>query len=66
MPQDVRDLIAFYDSPLGQVAHRAVQREIRAFWPDMRNYRLLGYGFATPYLGALAGAERAIAAKSGL
>jgi SAM-dependent methyltransferase len=62
MPQDVRDLAAFYDSPLGQLAHRAVLKEIRSYWPDLRNYRLLGYGFAVPYLGALAGAERAIAA----
>lgn len=62
MPQDVRDLAAFYDSPLGQVARRAVLREIRHFWPDLRNYRLLGYGYAVPYLGALTGAERAIAA----
>ena len=62
MPQDVRDLAAFYDSSLGQLAHRAVLREIRNFWPDLRNYRLLGYGFALPYLEALAGAERAIAA----
>ena len=62
MAQDVRDLAAFYDSPLGQLAHRAVLREIRNFWPDLRNYRLLGYGFAVPYLGALAGPERAIAA----
>ena len=42
MPQDVRDLAAFYESPLGQLAHRAVLREIRNFWPDLRNYRLLG------------------------
>lgn len=62
MPQDVQGLAAFYDSPLGQLAHRAVLREIRNFWPDLRNYRLLGYGFATPYLAGLRGPERAIAA----
>ena len=62
MLQDVRDLAAFYDTPLGQLARRAVLREIRHFWPDLRNYRLLGYGFAVPYLGHFRGTERAIAA----
>ncbi|HUE64645.1 MAG TPA: methyltransferase domain-containing protein [Rhizomicrobium sp.] len=62
MPQDVRDLAAFYESPLGQLARRAIQREIQNFWPDVRNYRLLGYGFALPYLPDLRGVERAIAA----
>jgi SAM-dependent methyltransferase len=62
MPQDVRDLAAFYESPLGQLARRAIQREIQNFWPDVRNYRLLGYGFALPYLADLRGVERAIAA----
>src|SRR5215471_3633410 len=62
MPQDVRDLAAFYETPLGQLARRAIQREIQNFWPDVRNYRLLGYGFALPYLADLHGVERAIAA----
>ncbi len=62
MPQDVRDLAAFYESPLGQLARRAILREVQNFWPDLRNYRLLGYGFALPYLPAFRGVERAIAA----
>jgi SAM-dependent methyltransferase len=62
MPQDVRDLAAFYDAPLGQLARRAILREIFNLWPDLRNYRLLGYGFTIPYLSALKGPERAIAA----
>ena len=62
MPQDVRDLAAFYDAPLGQLARRAILREIQGFWPDLRNYRVLGYGFAIPYLRAFTGTERCIAA----
>jgi|SRR6266702_3348035 len=62
MPQTVRDLAAFYDAPLGQLARRAIAREIQALWPDLRNYRVLGYGFAIPYLSAFAGTERCIAA----
>jgi SAM-dependent methyltransferase len=62
MPQDVRDLAAFYDSPLGQLARRAVLRQLRQFWPDLNTRRLLGYGFTTPYLGEFSEAERVIAA----
>ena len=62
MPQDVRDLAAFYKTPLGQLAHRAIAREIHNLWPDLRNYRVLGYGFPVPYLRAFTGAERIIAA----
>lgn len=62
MSKDVRELAAFYETPLGRLARRAILREILRFWPDLRNYRLLGYGFALPYLPALRGVERAIAA----
>jgi SAM-dependent methyltransferase len=62
MPQDVRDLTAFYDTPLGQLAHRAISREIHNFWPDLRNYRVLGYGFAIPFMRVFKGTERSIAA----
>ena len=62
MPQDVRDLTAFYETPLGQLAHRAIAREIHNLWPDLRNYRVLGYGFAIPYLRAFSHTERTIAA----
>jgi SAM-dependent methyltransferase len=62
MPQDVRDLAAFYDAPLGQLARRAILREIQLFWPDLRNYRVLCYGFAIPYLRAFTGTERTVAA----
>jgi len=62
MPQDVRDLAAFYETPLGQLARRTISREIHNLWPDLRNYRVLGYGFAIPYLRAFTGTERCIAA----
>ena len=62
MPQDVRDLTAFYHTPLGRMARRAILSEIQDIWPNLRNYRLLGYGFALPYLRAFAGTERTIAA----
>jgi SAM-dependent methyltransferase len=62
MPQDVRDLTAFYHTPLGRMARRAIFNEIQGVWPNLRNYRLLGYGFAIPYLRAFSGTERTIAA----
>ena len=65
MPQDVRDLTAFYHTPLGRMARRAILSEIQHIWPNLRNYRLLGYGFALPYLRAFAGTERTIAALPG-
>jgi SAM-dependent methyltransferase len=62
MPQDVRDLTAFYHTPLGRLARRAILTETQKVWPNLRNYRLLGYGFAIPYLRGFAGTERTIAA----
>jgi SAM-dependent methyltransferase len=59
---DVRDLAAFYDAPLGQLARRVILRQAEGFWPDLRGLRVLGYGFAIPYARLFTGAERAIAA----
>ncbi len=62
MPVDVQDLSSFYDEPIGQVARRAIVRRLRLAWPNLRGLRLLGYGFATPYLRPFLGeAERVVA-----
>jgi SAM-dependent methyltransferase len=59
---DSQTLAAFYDSPLGQVTRRLIQRQLRAVWPNLRGARLLGFGFAVPYLRSCAlEAERVIA-----
>ena len=42
MPQDAQGLTAFYETPLGRLARRAILGEILGLWPDLRNYRLLG------------------------
>ena len=62
MSRDIRDMAAFYHAPLGQMARRMILRRVRAIWPDMRGRRLLGYGYAVPYLRGFAGAERIVAA----
>lgn len=59
---DVVDLRDFYASGLGQVARRIIRRRIRQIWPDVTGLRVLGIGYATPYLRPFrAEAERVIA-----
>src|SRR5580704_6237673 len=48
---DVVDLRNFYAQRLGVVARRFIGRGIRARWNDTRALRVLGVGYATPYLG---------------
>src|SRR5580693_4543066 len=48
---DVVDLRNFYAQRLGTVARRFVSRGIRARWTDTSALRVLGVGYATPYLG---------------
>ena len=52
MSVDVTDLRAFYRSPLGQVARRLVSGAISRFW-EPQGLRVLGLGYATPYLSAV-------------
>ncbi len=62
MQFDAQGLSAFYDQPLGLVARRVIVRRLRMLWPDLRGLRILGYGFAIPYLRPLLlEAERAVA-----
>ncbi|MGH6989264.1 MAG: class I SAM-dependent methyltransferase [Stellaceae bacterium] len=62
MHVDVVDLRDFYVGRLGQVARRHIRAKIRQLWPDLGGMRLLGLGYATPYLRPLlAEAERAFA-----
>jgi SAM-dependent methyltransferase len=51
MSLDVVDLRNFYAQPLGTVARRFVGRGIRSRWGDLRGQRIVGIGYATPYLG---------------
>ncbi len=51
MSIDVVDLRNFYGQRLGVVARRFIGRGIRALWSDTRGQRVLGIGYATPYLG---------------
>ena len=63
MQLDVRALADFYDDHLGAVARRILLRRLRQIWPDVEGLRLLGYGYATPFLRPfLIEAERGVAA----
>ena len=62
MPLDSRSVEEFYDSRTGQVARRLISRRLREMWPDLSGQRVLGFGFATPYLRSFGEAERALAA----
>ena len=59
---DVVDLRDFYATALGRTAQRAIRHRLREMWPDMHGQRLLGLGYATPFLRPfLADAERVLA-----
>src|SRR5205807_2095536 len=51
MSIDVVDLRDFYSNRLGAVARHFVGRGVRKRWADTRGLRVLGIGYATPYLG---------------
>lgn len=50
MPLDVVDLKTFYAARLGTVARRLIGVRIRQLWPRVAGDRVLGIGYATPYL----------------
>ena len=53
MHLDVIDLKAFYASPLGQVVRRLLGARLKSRLGNLKNARVFGLGFATPYLGAI-------------
>jgi SAM-dependent methyltransferase len=62
MASDVVDLRDFYRTGLGQIARRVIRQAIRRVWPDLRGMRLLGIGYPTPFLAAIAAeTERTVA-----
>src|SRR6185437_9009462 len=67
MYSDIVDLRDFYATSLGQVAIRMIRRRIRLIWPDLAGMRLLGMGYAVPYLRPFREeAERALAVMPSL
>jgi hypothetical protein len=50
MNLDVSDLISFYDAPLGRIARQLVGARLGVLWPRVGGMRVLGLGYAGPYL----------------
>jgi SAM-dependent methyltransferase len=62
MRADVIDLRDFYATGLGRAARRVVSQRLREIWPDVRGLTVVGFGYATPFLGPFrAEAARTIA-----
>lgn len=62
MHMDIVDLRQFYSDNLGQMASQAVGTSLSAIWKPLSDERLIGLGFATPWLDRFApDAERTIA-----
>lgn len=62
MTEDVSRLIGFYKSPLGRISRALVREQIVGMAGSVVGKRVLGLGFATPYLRfALQSAERVLA-----
>jgi SAM-dependent methyltransferase len=62
MYNSVEDLQKFYDSEIGEVVRSIIMRRIVNLWPNLKGERVLGCGYATPYLSDYLGrAERVLA-----
>lgn len=62
MYPDVVDLRAFYGEHLGQIARRLIGARLKKCWPSVAGDRIVGLGYATPYLPDFSeGAERVLA-----
>ncbi len=58
----ISDLQKFYDSDIGNIVQGILQTHIHEFWPDMYGLRVMGCGYAAPYLPSLCrDAERVLA-----
>lgn len=61
MNPDVMRLIKFYRSPLGGISRRVVRDQVHALCGSVKGRRILGLGFATPYMRfAIEDAERVV------
>lgn len=47
---DIIDLHQFYGSPLGTIATKAIGDRLSTLWPDVVGDRVLGFGYAAPFL----------------
>lgn len=59
---DIVDLRQFYATPLGVNARRSIEQALKAVWQPLSDERLVGLGYATPFLDRFkADTERTLA-----
>ncbi len=46
----IQDLQGFYNSDIGSIVRDIISDRIREFWPDVHGHRILGCGYAAPYV----------------
>ena len=52
-------LKSFYNSFKGRIVRRIIRQKIQRLWPEIKSQRLMGYGYAMPYMAPyLEGASR--------
>ena len=62
MHTDIVDLRQFYHTPLGRCAEQSISMALASVWPPLPDERLVGLGYATPFLDRFrAGTERTFA-----
>lgn len=62
MQMDIVDLRQFYGTPTGELAERSIAQALGALWRPVSGERLVGLGYATPWLNRFrSDAERTIA-----
>lgn len=62
MPIDVVDLRAFYATATGRAASQIIGKAAASLWPATRGQRVLGIGYATPYLPLVSAEAERVAA----
>lgn len=61
MYRSIYDLKDFYANPSGQLVQRVLRQQIRSWWDNVKGFRVVGIGYAQPYLDLfLDEAERVI------
>lgn len=50
MRSAIQDLHGFYNSEIGSIVSDVITDRIRGFWPNVENLRILGCGYAAPYM----------------
>ena len=62
MRNNATDLKEFYETVQGRVVQRILRQHVRQLWPDVRGQRVVGLGYAVPYLRQLIGEAERVAA----